>query len=151
MRFTAEVNWTASDFVFAAVLIGGVGLLLELAVRRSGSLAFRAGAAVAIAAGFLTIWVNAAVGMIGSEDNPHNLLFLGVVALALAGAVAVRFRARGMAGAMALAAAAQLAAAFAGMASDPHGAVLSALFAGPWLLSAASFRKAARASGAQAG
>ena len=27
MQFTREVNWTGSDFIFAAVMIGGVGLL----------------------------------------------------------------------------------------------------------------------------
>ena len=39
MRFTGEVNWTASDFVFAAVLLGSVGLGMEFAVRRSSSAA----------------------------------------------------------------------------------------------------------------
>jgi hypothetical protein len=146
MRFTTEVNWTASDFVFAAVLIGGVGLLLELAMRRSGSLAYRAGAAAAVLAGFATIWVNAAVGMIGSEDNPFNFVFLGIVALALAlaGAVAVRARASGMAVVTALAAAAQLAAALVGTQTDLRGGILSAVFAAPWLLAAALFAVSGR-------
>jgi hypothetical protein len=147
MRFTTDVQWTASDFVFAAVMIGGVGLLLELAMRRSASLAFRAGAAAAIAAGFFTIWANAAVGMIGSEDNPYNLLFLAVVAFALAGAIAARFRPSGMALVMALAAAAQLGAALFGMQSDLKGGIFSAVFAGPWLLSAALFAAAQRHQG----
>jgi hypothetical protein len=142
MRFTTEVQWTASDFVFAAVLIGGVGLLLELAVRRSGSRAYRAGAAAAIAGGFFTVWANAAVGMIGSEDNVFNLVFLGVVAFALAGSVAVRFRAAGMAAVMALAAGAHLVAALVGMQSDLRGGIFSAVFAGFWLLSAAFFAAA---------
>lgn len=147
MRFTTEVNWTASDFVFAAVLIGGVGLLLELAMRRSGSLAYRAGAVFAVLAGFATIWVNAAVGMIGSEDNGFNLVFLGVVVFALAGAVAVRARATGMAVVTALAAAAQLGAALVGTQSDLRGGILSAVFAAPWLLSAALFAVAKRRQG----
>jgi hypothetical protein len=147
MRFTTEVQWTGSDFVFAAVLIGGVGLLLELAMRRSASVAFRAGAAAAIAAGFFTIWANAAVGMIGSEDNPYNLVFLAIVAFALAGAIAARLRPSGMAVVMALAAAAQLAAALFGMQSDLRGAIFSAVFAGPWLLSAALFAAARRQQG----
>ena len=147
MRFTTEVNWTASDFVFAAVMIGAVGLLLELAMRRSGSLAFRAGAACAIGAGFLTVWANGAVGMIGSEDNPYNLVFLGVVAFALAGAAAVRARASGMAVVMALASAAQLGAALVGTQSDLRGGIFSAVFAAPWLLSAALFAVAGRRRG----
>lgn len=33
MQLTSEVNWTASDFVFAAVLLGFVGAVVELAAR----------------------------------------------------------------------------------------------------------------------
>lgn len=143
MQFTAEVNWTLSDFVFAAILIGGVGVAFELTVRMSRNNSFRAGAAAAIAASFLTIWVNAAVGMIG-DDNPYNLLFLGVIGVALLGAVVARFRPAGMAVAMLAAALAQVAVAAGGLSTDVRGAILSAGFAGIWLLSAALFRNAAR-------
>ena len=144
MQFTAEVDWTGSDFVFAGLLIGGVGLALELAVRMSHNRAYRAGAGAALAAAFMIVWANGAVGMIGSEDNPYNLLFLGVIGLALIGSVAARFRAGGMAVAMAVAAAAHLAVALGGLPTDRHGALVSAAFAGLWLLSTALFRKAAR-------
>jgi hypothetical protein len=109
----------------------------------SSSLAARAGAAVAILTAFLTIWCNLAVGMIGSEDNPYNLLFFGVVLLALLGAIAARFRTRGTALAMGAAAAAQAVVAAIGLSADARGAILSALFALPWLLAAGLFRKAA--------
>ena len=33
LLFTDEVQWTAGDFLFAAVLLGGTGLLVELVVR----------------------------------------------------------------------------------------------------------------------
>ena len=144
MQFTGEVDWTAGDFVFAGVLIGGVGLALELAVRMSRSLAYRAGAGFALAAAFLIVWSNAAVGMIGDEDNSYNLLFIAVIGLALLGSMATRFRAAGMARTMAVAAAAHLAVALGGISTDGYGAFLSAFFAGFWLLSAALFRKAAR-------
>ena len=91
MRFTDEVNWTASDFAFAAVLFGSVGLAFEFIVRKSSSLAYRFGSALAVVAAFLTIWVNGAVGMIGSEGNPYNLLFGGVLIVALVGAIAAWF------------------------------------------------------------
>lgn len=152
MRFGAEgVHWTASDFVFAGVLIGGTGLLLELAVRKSSNLAYRAGAAAAVAAAFLIVWANAAVGMIGSEDNGYNLLFGGVILVALAGATAARFRAAGMAAAMLVAAVAHLAVSLGGLSADSHGAGLSAAFAGLWLLSAGLFRVAAREQGTKVG
>lgn len=144
MRFTDEVNWTASDFVFAAVLFGSVGLAFELIVRKSGSLAYRSGAALAVLAAFLTIWVNGAVGMIGSEGNPYNLLFGGVLAIALIGAVVARFQPAGMALALLAAAVAQAALAAFGLTTDMRGAVFSMAFAAPWLLAAALFWKAGR-------
>ncbi|HYI65225.1 MAG TPA: hypothetical protein VEW71_10105 [Allosphingosinicella sp.] len=144
MRFTQEVNWTASDFVFAALLFGSVGLAFELIVRKSSSLAYRLGAAISVVAAFLTIWVNGAVGMIGSEDNPYNLLFGGVLAIALIGAVVARFQPAGMALALLAAAVAQAALAAFGLTTDMRGAVFSMAFAVPWLLAAALFRNAAQ-------
>jgi hypothetical protein len=146
MRFTAEVNWTASDFVFAAVVFGSVGLFAEAAVRISRNPAYRAGAAFALLAGFMTVWANLAVGLVGNEDNPYNLAFFGVVALALAGAAASRFRAGGMALTTLAAGVAQAGLALGGASADPRGALFSAAFAGLWLLSAALFRTAARAA-----
>ena len=144
MQFTAEVNWDETDFIFAGVLIGSVGLLAELTVRMSRNLFFRAGAAFVLAASFLIIWANAAVGMIGDEDNSYNLLFLGVILLALVGSALARFRASGMAVAMLAAGGAHAAVAVGGMQADLRGGVLSLVFAGFWLAAAALFRKAAR-------
>jgi len=144
LPLVANAPWTASDFVVAGVLLGSVGLGFELVVRKSGSLAFRFGAALAILAAFLTIWVNGAVGMIGSEDNPYNLLFGGVLAIALIGAIAARFEPANMARAMAAAAIAQAAVGAFGLSTDLRGGVLSVAFAGLWLLAAALLWKAAR-------
>lgn len=144
MLFTEEVNWTVSDFIFAALMIGGTGLILELTVRSSRNPAYRAGVAFAVAASFLIIWANGAVGMIGDEDNPFNLYFGGVILIALLGAIMVRFRSAGMAVAMLVAAAAQIAIGIIGLSIDMRGGVLSAGFSGLWLLSGALFWKAAR-------
>jgi hypothetical protein len=151
MRFTGEVNWTAGDFLFAAMLFGLVGLGLELAVRSSTSAAFRAGAGLAILSAFLLVWVNAAVGMIGDGDNGFNLLFLGLIPLALAGAILARFRAGGLALAMLVAGAAQVAIAGFGLAADPRGALFSMVMAGSWFLSAAMFHLAARRESGNSG
>ena len=153
MRFTDEVDWTASDFVFAAVMFGGTGLLLELTVRASPSWSYRGGVALALAATFLLIWVNGAVGIIGDEDNPQNGIYLAEILVALAGALAVRFRAQGMALAMAAASLTQTGIALyvlaAGWgANEPPGAfgvlVINTFFAFLWALSAALFWNAAR-------
>jgi len=144
MQFTGEVNWDETDFIFAAVVFGSIGAVFELTVRMSRNIAYRAGVAAALAAAFVIVWANAAVGMIGDGDNPLNLMFAGVLALALLGALFARFRPEGMARTMVLAAIAQAAAGLVGMSTDVRGGILSALFAGLWLLSAALFGKAAR-------
>jgi hypothetical protein len=141
MQFTGEVNWTGSDFIFAAVLIGGVGLLFELTVRMSDNSSYRAGIGLALAASFLTIWASGAVGMIGDEGDPMNLMFGAVLAIALLGSALAGFRAAGMVRAMAGTAVAQLAASVIGMFTDLRGGVFSAVFALIWLASAAMFRK----------
>lgn len=144
MRFGDEVNWTESDFIFAGILIGGTGALFELTVRMSRDHAYRAGVGFALAASFLTIWATAAVGMIGDEDNPYNLLFIAVIGLAALGAIVARFRAHGMAVTMTTAAVAQVIISLVGMPTDPRGGIFSACFGGIWLISAALFWKAAR-------
>jgi len=94
MQFTSEVNWTLSDFVFAGVLLFGAGLTYELA-RKAGGIAYRAAVGVALAAAFLLVWINGAVGIIGNEDNPANLMYGGVLAVGIIGAMIARFQATG--------------------------------------------------------
>ena len=150
MQFTREVNWDGADFIFAAVMLGVACGTIEIAARTNPNAWYRAGAIVAVAASFLLIWVNGAVGFLGDEDNPANLMFLGVIVLAILGSFVVRFRAPGMAKTMTAAAAAQLLVAligyFGGYAS-PGGAGVyevvmgTTLFGGLWLLSAWFFRR----------
>ncbi|WP_137389052.1 hypothetical protein [Rhodoligotrophos defluvii] len=153
MQFTDEVNWTMADFAFAGALIVGTGLTFELATRMTGSNAYRAAAGVALAAAFLLVWINAAVGIIGSEDNPANLMYGGVLAIAVIGALIARFKPDGMARALFATALAQalvgviaLAARFGSTApSFPEAIVfLTGFFAALWLISAWLFHKAAR-------
>jgi hypothetical protein len=152
MQFTDEVNWTASDFVFAIVMFGSVGLTLELTFRKSGKLAYRAAVGFALAAAFLLIWVNGAVGIIGDEGNPANLMYGGVLAVALVGAITGKFAAAGMARAMFLTAFAQALvtaiALVAGLgALEPPGpaglVAINGFFVALWAVSGALFRKAA--------
>jgi hypothetical protein len=143
MRFTAEVNWTAADFVFAALLLGGVGLGFEMAVRASGAWAYRAGAAVALGLSLLLLWANAAVGIVGSEDEPINLWFNLVPPLALTGAIIARLRARGMAIAMVVTAGAQV---LVGAIMQSYGHftwVFTGVWTSGWLFAAWLFRRAA--------
>jgi hypothetical protein len=101
MQFTQEVNWTFSDFVFAGVVLFGAGLTFLLVARMGGgNTLYRVAAGVAVLAGLLLVWANAAVGLVGSEDNPANLLYAAVLGVALVGALVARFQARGMSTAM---------------------------------------------------
>jgi hypothetical protein len=97
MQFTNEMTWDETDFiVFGAMLFGACGLY-ELAARMKPNFAYRAAVGVAVVAAFILIWMNLAVGIIGSEDNPANLMYGGVLSIAIAGAIIVRFRAHAMA------------------------------------------------------
>ena len=144
MQFTNEVDWDETDFIVMGVMLFAACGTCELAARASGNGAYRIGAVVAVGVAFLTVWANLAVGMIGSEDNHYNLLFGGVLALALIGAIVVRFEAAGMARVMVSAAIAQAALGAGGLSSDLRGGVFSTIFALPWLLSAALYWKASR-------
>lgn len=95
--FTDEMAWTLSDFIFMGAIVAGTGLTYELATRTSRNLAYRAAVGVALAGVFLLVWMNLAVGLIGSEDNPANAMYLGVIAVVVLGAILARFQPRGMA------------------------------------------------------
>jgi hypothetical protein len=143
MQFTDEVQWGPADFLFAAVMIGSVGLAFELTVRRRRDRTTRAAVGVALATAFALTWVNLAVGFVGDEGNPANLLVAGVPLVAIGGAVLARGRAAGLARAMAATAFAQVAVAvvaqLAGWGSE-WGA--TAAFTALWLLAAWLFRRA---------
>lgn len=144
MFTTEEQNWSAGDFLFAIVMVGGVGLAFELAVRMSRSWSYRGGFAIALVAAFLLTWGNLAVGFIGSEDEPLNLIYFGVVGLALLGSAASLLRAKGMCFTMAVTAAAQVAAGGVALYFDFFTGPLTTFFTALWLASAWLFRKAAR-------
>src|SRR3712207_3821669 len=92
MQFTDEVNCDETDFAVAGALIVGVGVTYELAGRMTGNVAYRPAVGVALAAAFILIWMNLAVGIIGTEDNPANLMYGGVLAVGIIGAIVARFQ-----------------------------------------------------------
>lgn len=153
MPFTDEVNWGPADFAIAAALMAGVGLPLELLSRKEGSRAYRAGVGVALLTVALLVWGSAALGIIGSEDNPANLMYLGVLAVGIAGAIIARFRPEGMARALGATTVAQVLVFIMALIAGEHKSGVSpasellgltALFFALWLLSAWQFQKAAR-------
>lgn len=97
MRFTAEVNWTGSDFVVAYVVLASAGLALRFLLRRRRDPVGRLAAAAAVGSTLFMVWVNLAVGLVGRESHPANALYLGVLAIGVLGALAADFRPRGLA------------------------------------------------------
>ena len=78
MQFTNEVVWDVADFIVAGVLLFVTGLTYKLAAIKVGNIVYRSAVGLALTAAFILIWVNGAVGIIGSENNDANLMYGGV-------------------------------------------------------------------------
>jgi len=146
------VAWDIVDFIVFAAMVSGVGVIYTLAKRKADNAAYRFAVGVALAAAFILIWVNGAVGIIGDESNDANMMFFGVLAVGIIGAIIARFEPAGMVRAMYATALAQAGVAaialIAGLGSSapiwPKDIlVMTGLFVALWLLSAWLFRKAA--------
>lgn len=151
MQFTDEVVWDLVDFAVAGVLVFGAGLTYELVARKAGNIAYRAAVGVAVAAALLLVWMNLAVGIIGNEENPANLMYIGVLAVGIVGVLIARFRSHGMARALLATALAQMLvgviALLAGMDQYPGSSVseimnLNWFFVALFFVSALLFRRA---------
>jgi hypothetical protein len=79
MQLSAGFDWSVADFVVAGVLLAGTGLLFEVALRRPGSLVYRAIATVIGAAAIAAGDADDAPGLVGFGC----LVLLGTVVLAL--------------------------------------------------------------------
>jgi hypothetical protein len=147
MQISDEWHWTIGSFLLAGTVIGGLGLLYELAERVSGSRAYRAGVAVALVASFLTVWTTLV------RDDGTGISFFLVIMAAVVGGFSAWFRPAGMARTMLGVAIMQalLGVAIAtapSTASMPDGSLKALLFSGfftaLWLISATLFRAAAK-------
>lgn len=152
MQFTDEVVWTLADFAIAGALLFGTGLTYELVARKMDSVAYRFAIGVAVAAALILVWLNLAVGLIGSEDELANLMYVGVLAVGIIGAIIARLQPYGMARALFATALAQalvaVIALIAGMHRWPGSSVLEILilngfFVALFVFSALLFHRAA--------
>ncbi|WP_437572777.1 hypothetical protein [Sorangium sp. So ce542] len=145
MQLTGEMAWDLADFViFGSMLVGACGAY-ELAARVTSNNAYRAAVGVALAAAFILVWMNLAVGIIGNEDNPANWMYGGVLAVGILGAILARFQPQGMERALVATAIAQaLVAVIALIAGWGYTLILTGFFVALWLTSARLFRRAAR-------
>src|SRR3989344_8453980 len=96
MQFTDEVQW--NEAIAYSVILLAVGGLYELWLwLQTRTRVYRIAFGVGLAGALFLGWVNGAVGIIGSEDNPANLMYGAVFAVGLIGSLISRFKPRGMA------------------------------------------------------
>lgn len=98
---TDEMAWTLSDFIFAGVAIFSTGFAYKLIThtlepRMGKSIIYRVAIGFALFTGLFLIWVNGAVGIIGSEDNAINALYFCVIFIGIIGAFIARFKPKGL-------------------------------------------------------
>lgn len=150
MQVTREVAWSPFDFIVAAALLAVVGAAMEIAIRGRQTVSYRAAAAIALVGSVAMIWANLAVGIVGNETNPANLMFAAIPALGLAVALLGGFGAANLAWALGAMALAQLVAASVGVAAfdAPWREIVpfTLIFAILWVAAAALFRRARNSS-----
>ena len=132
-------------------MVGAVCVGFELAMRLSDRWTYRLVAFMTVIGGFLMVWANLAVGIIGNEENPQNLIFYAVLLVGLVGALISRFGAHGLMWTLRLMAAAQLGvfliAAALGWALLP---VFTIFYFSLWLIAGELFKKSTHESSASA-
>lgn len=151
MRFTGEGVWTAFDFVAFGVMVGAVCVCFELAMRLSNRWTYRFAAFMTVIGGFLMVWANLAVGIIGNEKNPQNLMFYAVLLIGLVGALVSRFDAHGLMWTLRLMAAAQLGVFLFAAALDwARLPVFTIFYFSLWLIAGELFKRSTHESSASA-
>ncbi len=98
-QFVGEPNWIGTLAQTGALLIG-IGITVELVSRTTLNAAYRTAIGLALGAAVLLVWVNGAVGIIGSENNNANLMYGGVLLVGAIGAIIARLKPEGMARAL---------------------------------------------------
>ena len=155
MQFTQEVNWDLFDFVVLGGLLFGLGLAFERVARRSEKTVYRVALGLGRGAAVLLAWVLGAVGIIGNEGNPANLMYGAVFAVGLIGSLMARFEPRGLSRTLFAAAFAQMLIPVIALIIWPPQATswapgvfgeffLNAFFAMLFVVSALLFRRAAQ-------
>jgi hypothetical protein len=71
MQFTTEVRWSPFDFVIAAVLLFGTGILCEVVMRKVHKTGQRIALCGALLTTLLLIWLELAVGIFGTPFAGH--------------------------------------------------------------------------------
>ncbi|MGO4819139.1 hypothetical protein [Flavobacterium sp. W22_SRS_FP1] len=71
MQLTDEVNWTLQDFIVAAALLLGTGLLCEFTLKKVKQPKYRIAICLAFLLLLLLIWAELAVGIFRTPLSGH--------------------------------------------------------------------------------
>lgn len=66
MQFTNEVDWNATDFIIAGILLFGTAIVIDLVARKAKSSGKRALYIGLVLAALFLIWAELAVGIFGT-------------------------------------------------------------------------------------
>lgn len=96
MQFTNEVQW--NEVIAYSIMLLAIGGLYELfSWLHKCNKTYRIAFGIGLFGMFLLGWVSGAVGIIGSENNPANLMYWAVFGTGIIGSFISRFKPRGMA------------------------------------------------------
>lgn len=110
-KFTVpDFGWSNGDFIAAYVMMFVPSLAFLVISHTAKNNEYKYALALALLGAFLMIWIGGAVGIIGTEDNPANVVFFWVLVTGFLSSCLSMFRPVGMSRAMFLTAAAQVAA-----------------------------------------
>ncbi len=107
MQFTNEVQWNEA-VAYSVILLAAGGFYELWQWLKTRPRAYRIAFRVGLTGILLLGWVSGAVGIIGSEDTPANLMYWAVPAVLLIGSLISRFKPRGMARTLFIAALVQI-------------------------------------------
>ena len=143
-------NWNPGDYIIFWLIMVAIGFAYKLVTNKARNAVHCIATGIALMAAFIIVWGNLAVGFIGSEDNPANLMyFVALFVGALLGGMS-RFTPAGMARAMFMTATAIFLVPVIALLVRPHdfspGVAqafgLNAVFAGMFIISGLLFRLA---------
>lgn len=93
-------NWPLAAYAGAWIVFALLGLGYTAMASMGDSVAYSAAIGLGAIGVFLLVWVTGAVGIIGSEENPANVMYIGVLVVGAFGIVLTRLDAMGMTGVM---------------------------------------------------
>jgi len=96
MQFSEEVNWDMFDFLIAWILIFGAGFTFQLISMKTEATSYKIATGLAVFASLAILWINGAVGIIGNENNPLNLLYGFVLTMVIFGSFIAQLEAKAM-------------------------------------------------------